>query len=55
MVDIDNDFLKLVNEHYNDANLVEWEPAPPAVSKPHEPGNLGGTIIVFSLIFVGKK
>lgn len=37
----DHDFLKLVNEHYNEADLVQWEPMPPSVSKPEEPGDLG--------------
>lgn len=38
---VDNDFLKLVDEHYDEKDLVEWEPAPPPVSRPDEPGNLG--------------
>lgn len=41
-VDVDdNDFLKLVNEHYDEKDLVEWEPAPPPESRPDEPGDLG--------------
>lgn len=34
-------FLQLVPETYNDDELVEWTRAPPPVSQPDEPGNLG--------------
>lgn len=37
----DNDSLRLVDEHYSELDLTEWEPAPPPVSKPEEPGDLG--------------
>lgn len=34
-------FLELVPEKYNDDELFEWEPAPPPISRPDEPGDLG--------------
>lgn len=40
---VDDDVIQQVNEHYNEADLFEWEPAPPPVSRPDEPGNLGVT------------
>lgn len=41
----DEEFLKLVPETYDEADLVEWEPAPPPISKPDEPGDLGKTYL----------
>lgn len=41
------DFLEIVSQKYNDDELVEWEPAPPPISRPEEPGNLG----IFELNF----
>lgn len=36
-----DEFLEIVPEKYNDDELVEWEPAPPPISRPEEPGDLG--------------
>lgn len=44
----DEDFLTLVPETYDDADLVEWEPASTPISKPNEPGNLGKNRFYFS-------
>lgn len=33
--------LQLVNRHYDEENLVEWEPAAPVLGDPKEPGFLG--------------
>lgn len=58
----DHDFLQLVNEQYNEADLVEWEPAPPSTSKPEEPGKLGAQRFCsgnekcdFDRIYFGKQ
>ncbi|XP_031622984.1 polypeptide N-acetylgalactosaminyltransferase 13-like [Contarinia nasturtii] len=39
-------FLDLVPEKYADSELVEWTPAPPPISRPDEPGNLGQAVVV---------
>lgn len=51
---VDDDFLQLVEEHYNDAVLFEWQPAPPPVSKPDEPGNLGTKYIIVESNFYDR-
>lgn len=38
-------FLQLVDKTYSDADLYEWEPAPPVPSDPNEPGYMGEYVI----------
>lgn len=36
-----DEFIQLIDEHYEDEDLVEWKPRPTPISRPGEPGDLG--------------
>lgn len=50
------EFLQLVNPHYDDDLLHEWEPAPQTDDlDPEEPGYMGSTIVVIFIFWVAEQ